>query len=428
MNKLAKKRMTFGRWTILVVLAVALGSALLWSRWGGNGKPEVSPDSRSDGPMAVSESIAEPVSQHAPTEDRESNALDRIGLPPDDGAQPPIVPLQPDGDDLFATLLTRLSATDDPRERQALLDQAAAWLMTLATEEATAILVHFLESGEDFDIGMPFRVGIGGNLRSHPALRVAALDWLGQIAPEVAKNYAREIFEHSDSADEWALALRNYGRQIEPGADAYFSEQVRQLVLNEEWRQTPTGGYAEAFDMIVYNKQYALIADIVSIQTNAMHLSPLASSILVSLTLSDTSRALENWIQNLASLDHAPLLRAQIFALADLSDPMQISFVDSYFSASTIPLNEKQMFLERFPDHSRRIAHRLLSVDTVMTMNAQVKNDVLAYRVINQWLASTNSELHDNLLDARQRIYRYMKSAAKGGFEIAVNETVNDEK
>ena len=56
---------------------------------------------------------------------------------------------------------------------------------------------------------------------------------------------ARQILASSDSADEWAVALRNYYRQNQP-PDAYFVARVGEAFSRENWLQNPSAGLAES--------------------------------------------------------------------------------------------------------------------------------------------------------------------------------------
>lgn len=409
-------------WITFSVIAAVMGVAFLWSRWGGDEKIDVGRDSHANYSSATAESIVDSGKPRPAGDDGANETTNLVVLASDDPAKPVVVPMQPDEDGLFATLINKLSASDAPRERQALLEQAAAWLKSLPPDEAAAILLRFLESGKDFEVGMPFRVGVGGNLRSHPALRIAALDWLGQLAPEAAKEYSRKIFEQSDSADEWALALRNFGRLIQPGSDEYFSDAIRKLVTNERWLSAPSGGFAEAFDAIVYNREYSLLEDLVRIQSSHQGLSPLITTVIDSLTTSDLQTAIPYLGENFYLFDDAPLLRAQLMARADVRDDVQRLTVVAYLTSPRISKDEAASFLRIFPHQSRFLGHRLLSDVQVMPLCDEAKLDAQALALLQRWQSDTSLTMMRTDLDrACARVALRVVAAKQGGFDVTVD-------
>lgn len=129
-----------------------------------------------------------------------------------------------------------------------------AVLAALPAAERATVYETFLAGGADGPTGEGFRVGPGGSLREAPTWRVAALDGLGAADPARAAAVARAILENSSSPDEWAVALRNYGRTLaEPGTDDFFNDRIDALLGNHAWRAEPTGGFLEAFDAAVYS-------------------------------------------------------------------------------------------------------------------------------------------------------------------------------
>ena len=120
-------------------------------------------------------------------------------------------------------LLQRLAANlGDHRTEKGRSEMAGlhGQLQKLSRGEAVRQLLAFGFGGGRRH-GLALRGGAGRAADQAPTLRVAALDWLGEFDPAAAADMARQIFTSSGSADEWALALRNYYRQNQ-SADAYF--------------------------------------------------------------------------------------------------------------------------------------------------------------------------------------------------------------
>ncbi len=318
--------------------------------------------------------------------------------------------------DLLDTIIDKLSQTADPVARQALLDETLAWLKTLSASDAAAILTRFLDSGQDFNLGMPFRVGIGGNLASHPTLRIAALDWLGQISPNAAKDYARAIFEHSDNADEWALALRNYGRLTQPGADAYYSAQVDRILTDQKWLEQPTGGLVESFDALVYDRRYDSLSLALRIGQDFPHLLRPAQLLIDSLCIHNPSAVYNYALNNPQDFQEIESMRALIFARADVRDPAQRRLVESYLSAPYLAPNEAIAFCHQFPLFSKSTGPRLLTIPLPLSLSEYARIDNESLKVATEWQRDPRYSAHSAQLNTMIiRLQNVVDSARRGG-------------
>ncbi|WP_045213647.1 hypothetical protein [Desulfonatronovibrio magnus] len=317
--------------------------------------------------------------------------------------------------DFVSVLHSSLHSAERPEKRQEVLDLTLAWLHSLPPDEAVALIQDLLDSGIDFEINMPFRVGQGGVLRSHPWLRVAALDWLGQLSPEAAMDYARIIFEQSGSADEWAVALRNYGRLIDPGTDEYFSKQVQRHISNEKWQAAPTGGFAEGFDALVYNQQYELIPDLIDLsQTTSIH-HLLASTVLDNLVQHDREATIPIIAQHSDLFGEQSPQRALLMARADPRSPELRRIIEDYFLDSKITIEEKKVFADLFPHFSGFHAHRLLSTDYIYPLKVQAEIDFLTLNMIGLWKNNkTFFEYYDLLSTIKERLSFFVNAAYEG--------------
>lgn len=368
-------------WVMAGLLLVAVGCiviAALWFRSSGHRGKDAS-ERRGTSQTTIKSTTAsntvetEASQAHAPSKQSTAGASQRVKAPPaDDDSDAASPQLKTDKDNLFSDLIRKLESIDDPRERQAVFDQTAAWLKSLPKDEAAAIIIDFLEHGNDFIIGMPFRVGGGGNLLAHPTLRVAALDWLGQIAAVEAKEYARTIFEHSDSADEWALALRNYGRLTEPGTDEYFGQQILKLISNEEWIEQMSGGFAEAHDIVVFEGDVNLIPVMLSSTLEHPRYQGVCEMVLDNFIQEHRSRAIPFLAEHIHDINIRPGWRIKLFSRADPRDPRQMAAVTAYISSERIPLDEKMEFAAQYPQFSRFLAHRLLTHDSMFTVQDEI--------------------------------------------------------
>ena len=149
-----------------------------------------------------------------------------------------------------ATGLVAAQGRGKAREQLARLRQALA---AASTNEASAVIRRFLDSKADALTGQGFKLGGKGQLTEAPTLRTFLLDYLGQIDPAAAAEYARMILASSDSPDEWAVALKNLALGDTTSAGrALLEQKAGELLRNEAWQQEPSTGYLEAFDMAVF--------------------------------------------------------------------------------------------------------------------------------------------------------------------------------
>jgi hypothetical protein len=215
--------------------------------------------------------------------------------------------------------------------------------------EAIRALVAFLATGRDATTGEAFSVGDHGELAGAPTFRVLLLDLLGRLCRDAKSSEAltvsRGLLDHKTSADEWAIALRNVGWAA-PQDTAFLTAKARELLHYQPWRQQPTAGYREAFDVIVFARAVPLIPDLTevlvgddqSLQTSAA----VALDRLAELAPLDAMTFLN---QNRAELAQKPFLRADYFSKADFSQASQRAAVETYLSRPDVQVTEKAKML-----------------------------------------------------------------------------------
>ena len=155
--------------------------------------------------------------------------------------------------------------------RQVLLE-LRAYLASLPPELASAVIADFLsDPSRDAPTRIEFSIGKTGFLDGHPTLRVALLDWLGQIHPAQAGVVAEKILATPTHADEWAVSLRNYARASSDSESREFLQaKTEELIRNQVWRENPSVGFLEAFDILVHahaTESSALLGELVADQT-----------------------------------------------------------------------------------------------------------------------------------------------------------------
>lgn len=290
----------------------------------------------------------------------------------------------------------------------------------MSNEEVSRMLVEYLDSGRDLQTGLRFKVGPNGKLSAAPTLRVQALDWLGEIDPHFAADYSRHIFETSTAPDEWALALRNYGRILEqPSEDAYFTKQVRALLNNKDWQSNPTRGFMEAFDSAVYSAAPDVIEDLLEVCFTSNHKGTvLAATMALDNIAGDDPLAVARIITQPNSLiEYTPTFRASLMSRLDPLNQEHTVVLENYFLNPAYSPEEMDVFIHSFPNHNDFASHYLLTRQAPRNLYAMAQKDLAALTLVQQWKADPAFANHvDSLLMMEERLGEFVQSAINGGF------------
>ncbi len=286
--------------------------------------------------------------------------------------------------------------------------------------EKAAILVAYLDSGHNLSTGQLFEVGPNGVLTSAPTLRVQALNWIGEIDANIAADYSWKIFEQSSSPDEWALALRNYGRVLDhPGTDDYFTSQVRALIANQTWQANPTRGYLEAFDSAVFSAVPVVIEDLLEVCFTSNHKGTrLAATMALDNIAGDNPLAVARIITQQGSMiENKPTFRASLMSRLDPVLPEHVEVLTDYLLNPAFSTEEKQVFAKAFPNHNDFASHYLLSNQPPRSLHLMARIDFAALELIRK--CQENPAFRDKLelLDVMEtQLRKHVESARRGGF------------
>ena len=231
--------------------------------------------------------------------------------------------------------------------------------------EAIAATIEFLRSGRDASTGQSFVVGEGGRLAQSPTLRVMLLDVLGVLSRELksdeAAAYSRVVLDTKNSADEWSIALRNVAWS-DPAAKPYLSGKMRELSSYPPWRQHPTAGMVEAFDVAVFVKDPTLVPvleeNLVSEQAALQRAAAIALDRLAERAPLEVMSYLNS---NPALMAERPFVRADFFAKADLAQPAQRQAIEVYLGRGDVSHEEKAKLLNALTTSASFVADGLLT-------------------------------------------------------------------
>jgi len=231
-----------------------------------------------------------------------------------------------------------------------------AWLRQRLLEsepqQAIRAILSFLATGQDARTGERFEIAKGGELAGAPTFRVMLLDLLGRICRESGSSdgatFSRALLDRKTSADEWAVALRNIAWST-PSERAFLSGKVREMIKYQPWRQQPTAGYIEAFDLVVFTRDVTLVPDLGEMVTDEdealRRAAAAAMDRLSELAPLDVMNYLNGRPTEFAD---RPFLRADYYSKADLSNAPQRQAVETYLSRPDVSSAEKAKLLAVF--------------------------------------------------------------------------------
>ena len=230
-------------------------------------------------------------------------------------------------------------------------DLAAFRRSLLAADPAQAIaaITAFLATGQDANTGERFGVGAGGELAGAPTMRVLLLDLLGRICkksggPEAAA-VARALMDRKTSADEWAIAMRNVGWST-PGERTYLAGKMREMLRYVSWRRQPTGGFLEAFDIIVFTRDATFTQELNSAATSEDKALQRAAAIAMDRLAELSPLDVMNYLNaNPGEFSTKPMLRADYFTKADFTQLAQQQAVEKYLERADVEEKEKVKLL-----------------------------------------------------------------------------------
>ena len=274
--------------------------------------------------------------------------------------------------------------------RKILLD-LRTYLGTLPPAEASGAIIQFLAQGSlDADTGLGFNIGPNGFLKDHPSLRVALIDWLGQIDIKAAGLLAGQILNSPTNADEWSVCLRNYARS-KPTSDSFdfLRTKTEQLIRNPAWRNSPTAGYFEAFDVLVYSKateSTSLLVELVSDRTAAGRPVAHASFLTLDRLVLEEPAEMFRQFAALPELARArgPMV-ANMLARADLRDAGQRDLARNYLLDPNRSQQELEGFADAYPNANRSLSQNLLTGNKSPDPRDLIAHDRAALDVVDGW-------------------------------------------
>jgi hypothetical protein len=311
--------------------------------------------------------------------------------------------------------LSVLRSSSDANASSKALRELRDYLDSLPREVSSAAIADFLKDPAlNADSHNRFSIGKDGMLDGYPTLRVALLDWIGQIDPAKARGIAREMLETSKDADEWAVSLRNYSRTgMDSSSREYLRAKTEELIRNPAWRANPSIGYFQSFDVLVHiraTESAGLLADLVSDRSSEGAATAHAAFLALDrLTFRDTSTMLEKIVSRKDLCRARGEMVANLMARADLGNPDQEQLVRSYLAAPERTEAEIRAFTGVYPNANFAISKNLLSRNLTLSSNEIMERAINGMAVVEQWLVRPDlSAVRTELLDMRRRLENIM--------------------
>ena len=274
------------------------------------------------------------------------------------------------------------------------------------------VIGQLLREDGDAPTGIPFETGPGGALRGWPTLRVFLLDVLAVTDPDLAGAIVRDVLATTDSAEEFAVALKPLllGGPWQASA-AELEAHFTRLLENPAWQDKV--GLAEALDL----SRVAATPATTAIVAHWVDRSPPAK-VAGEMALHETAASNPALVVDLVARDRQllrdePELRAGLLARATASDPAQTESLGDYLKDPAVSLAEKQRFLSLFPLRSASTGYRLYGSPPAPYNAATVKaDDKAALEVVKHWKGDPAlMALQAELVTLEQRLQAWVKQS-----------------
>lgn len=282
-----------------------------------------------------------------------------------------------------------------------------ATLLASDAKAASAAICAYLASGRDVPTGMPFAVGPDGAMASVTSMRAFLLDLLMTVDPQAALAEAEVVFEAKASADEYAICLRNVGKiDASVSGRAYVAQRAREL-LTSSLAASPSAGFAESFDAIVYgaNAQDMVLLAGYTAKDKGLGLNLPAFMAMDRMVIDNPVETMQVLLDNSSMLDERPLTRAGFFARADLSDEKQLAEVTEYVHSLNPSSEEAQYFFSLLPNVNFTLTNGLLTTKFSVDANYVSSRFEAALETVNVWLTDARfAKYMTELESARDRL------------------------
>ncbi|HNX05181.1 MAG TPA: hypothetical protein PKI32_06745 [Opitutales bacterium] len=326
---------------------------------------------------------------------------------PDDNAPAPADSVSPAVAELLAAMDESARLLREGGDAPSILAALREKLRAAAPADASAAIARYLAKGDNAATGLPFAVGAGGAFTSLPSLRTWLLSELLELDPKEALRQAEIVFEARLSADEFTVCLRNVGKiDSSDSGRAYVGRRAAELLSDAKLAASPSAGFAEAFDAIVYaggTSHFALLSSLAE-KSRGTALNLPAFMSLDRMAIDDTAASLAA-LADPALLADRPLTKAGMMARADLADEGERGTVETYVLSLSPESPAADYFFRILPNLNYTLTDGILTEPVQVSHEYVQERAEAALAAVEAWLSDSRFSAHrDQLEAARQRI------------------------
>ncbi len=300
---------------------------------------------------------------------------------------------------------------DVPHVEPSLTERKSS-LLAMGPDQAREWLLRELDDGRDYPTRDDLGIGPDGTLKAWPSYRVFLLDMLHLLDPALAAHRSRELIGHSQSPDEWAVALRNVARADAGGTDTpWVRAKAAELLRNETWRADPSAGYLEAFDVIVHTRHTELSPELLTLcdHPDQKAVRHAAFMTLDRLLIENPGDVLPVLAQAAGKVSHSELMISNLMARADVREEPQRAALEAYLLDPTRTRAELASFANVFPNANAHVSSNLLTTSPTFDGADLADRDVASLALVELWLADSRFEgIQPALHAARRRLTQFV--------------------
>lgn len=283
---------------------------------------------------------------------------------------------------LIQSSLAKFRASSDAEESKRILAGLRDGIRTADPQVAAQAVISFLRSGVDAPTHLPFSVGNEGMMDGVPSLRLALLDLLPSLDPELALEFSRAVMDQKSNPDEYALALRNLAwSDLNGDMHQELMDRLNQMIQVVDWASKPSAGFLEALDAAVFvsdNQSFEILESLhqAAEQSGDVGLKR-ATFIALDRVVLRNPESLVRAFENQAGLSEmTPSLRASLMSRLDIANDTQRGIFTRYLADPSLGDQELNYFAGIFPNGNYIHGNWLMSgVDGSQSIDQRRQSD-----------------------------------------------------
>ena len=242
-------------------------------------------------------------------------------------------------------------------------ENISIYFISQNTAQLTQALTQYLDSHDNIDFRSIFSMGRNGRINQAGTLRLYAMDILGVINPKASVNNALSVLKKEQNLAEQAIAIRNLVWADYLQHQKIIRDRAYKILTDPKVQSSPSNEALNFLDVFVYLKDFEALPLLVSFQRRDADSSLRSGSHLALYKLAQKNPlAVMNFLKgDYSRMSEYPLARADLFAMADISDLEQYNIIESYLLNQSISKEERSHFIGVFPNRNGFVSFNLLT-------------------------------------------------------------------